>query len=146
MSDALPLSYPALFPVLAVSDGDRAMAFYASVFGATVRFELRSKQGRFAHAELEIGGGLVMVRESTSSETPPKPAVRLSVYVDDVDTVYRHAIAEGATAVRAIEDQWYGDRTGEFRDPFGLHWSVSTQQEQITFGEMRRRFEAVSES
>jgi PhnB protein len=65
--------------------------------------------------------------------------VTISVYVDDVDGVYERALAEGATATRQVENQFYGDRTGQFEDPFGHRWSVATHVEDVPPDEMMKR-------
>jgi len=66
-------------------------------------------------------------------------SVTLSVYVDDVDAVFGRALAAGATEVRAIENQFYGDRSGQFEDPFGHRWNVATHIEDVPDDEMMRR-------
>jgi PhnB protein len=65
--------------------------------------------------------------------------VTLSVYVDDVDRVLHRALAEGATSLRPVENQFYGDRSGSFEDPFGQRWSVSTHVEDVPPDEMAKR-------
>jgi PhnB protein len=65
--------------------------------------------------------------------------VTLHVYVEDVDSVFEAALAAGATEVRAVEDQFYGDRSGQFEDPFGHRWSVSTHVEDVPPDEMEKR-------
>jgi PhnB protein len=63
----------------------------------------------------------------------------ISVYVDDVDAVYQKALGAGATALRAVEDQFYGDRSGQFEDPFGHRWNVATHVEDVPEDELARR-------
>jgi PhnB protein len=65
--------------------------------------------------------------------------VTLSVWVDDVDATFAGAIAAGATETRPVEDQFYGDRTGTFEDPWGHRWHVSTHIEDMSMEEMHRR-------
>jgi PhnB protein len=65
--------------------------------------------------------------------------VTISVYVEDVDSVFERALGEGATATRQIENQFYGDRTGQFEDPFGHRWSVATHVEDVPPDEMTKR-------
>jgi PhnB protein len=62
------------------------------------------------------------------------------LYVDDVDRVVAHATAAGATVLRAIKDEFYGDRTGMIADPFGHKWHVSTRKEEVSPQEMQRRW------
>jgi PhnB protein len=65
--------------------------------------------------------------------------VTLSVYVEDVDEVFDRALQEGATAIRPVEDQFYGDRSGQFEDPFGHRWSVQSRIEDVSPEEIQRR-------
>jgi PhnB protein len=65
--------------------------------------------------------------------------VMISVYVEDVDAVFDAAEAAGATVVRPVENQFYGDRTGQFEDPFGHRWSVATHVEDVPPEEMEKR-------
>jgi PhnB protein len=73
-------------------------------------------------------------------------AVLLHLYVENVDAVADRAVASGATIVRAIENQFYGDRSGQFRDPFGHLWNVSTHVEDVTPEEIERRSKAYVEA
>jgi PhnB protein len=65
--------------------------------------------------------------------------VTISIYVDDVDAVFERAVNEGATALRAVEDRFYGDRSGQLEDPFGHKWSVATHVEDVAPDEMEKR-------
>ena len=101
--------------------------------------------GRIGHAEVKLGDSLIML----SDEYPemgirgPKAVggtpVMISVYVEDVDAVFDAAVAAGATAVRPVENQFYGDRTGQFEDPFGHRWSVASHVEDVSPDEMEKR-------
>jgi PhnB protein len=65
--------------------------------------------------------------------------VTISVYVEDVEAVHARALAQGATEIRPVENQFYGDRSAQFEDPFGHRWSVSTHVEDVPPDEMQRR-------
>ena len=65
--------------------------------------------------------------------------VTLSVDVDDVDAVFAKALSAGAKELRPIENQFYGDRSGQFEDPFGHRWSVATHIEDVPDDEMMKR-------
>jgi PhnB protein len=142
---AIPDGYPQVSPYLSVDGASAAIDFYSKVLGATERMRMPSPGGRIGHAELQIGDSLIML----SDEYPemgvrgPKAIggtpVTLSVYVDDVDDVFDRALAEGATAIRQVENQFYGDRTGQFEDPFGHRWSVATHVEDVPADEMAKR-------
>ena len=112
----VPEGYPQVTPYLVVDGAGAAIDFYGKVFGATERMRLPGPDGT-------IGG------------TP----VTISVYVEDVDRVIERAAQAGATVLRPVEDQFYGDRSGQFEDPFGHRWSVATHVEDVSPEEMGRR-------
>jgi PhnB protein len=68
-------------------------------------------------------------------------AVTLHAYVEDVDAVFDKALAAGAKSLRAVENQFYGDRSGQFEDPFGHRWNVASHVEDVDAEEMARRAE-----
>lgn len=138
-----PGDYPMVSVALAIDGAADAIEFYKEVLGAEerVRYE---HDGKVGHAELAFGESLVMV----SDEYPdmgvlgPKaiggtPAT-VSVYVPDADAAYAAALAAGATALRPVEDQFYGDRSGQFLDPWGHRWNVSTHIADVDREELER--------
>ena len=144
MVQPIPDNYPQLSPYLCVDGAEAAIAFYSAVFGAKERMRLPGPGGRVGHTELEIGDALVMLSDEYAEMgiLGPKAIggtpVTLSLYVDDVDAVYAKAIELGATATREIQDQFYGDRSGQFVDPFGHRWSVATHVRDVSPEEMER--------
>ena len=141
----IPDRYPRVTPYLIVDGAQAAITFYADVFGATERMRMPAPGDRIGHAELEIGEGVIMLADEfpdmgqLSPKTIGGSPVTISVYTEDVDAVVRRAVAAGATIVRPVEDQFYGDRTGGFEDPFGHRWSVATHVEDVSPEEMGRR-------
>ena len=147
MADVKPIpdNYPQVMPYLCVDGASAAIDFYRTVFGATERMRMSESDGRLGHAELEIGTAVVML----SDEFPdlgirgPKAIggtpVTISLYVENVDEVFARAVEAGATALRPVADQFYGDRTGQFVDPFGHRWSVATHIEDLSPQEMAER-------
>jgi PhnB protein len=101
--------------------------------------------GKIGHAELTIGDSLIMLSDEFPEEGVKSPMslggspITMSVYVEDVDAVFERAVAAGAKPLRAVEDQFYGDRSGQFEDPFGHRWSVATHVEDVSPEEMQRR-------
>ena len=144
MAQPIPDNYPQLTPYLCVDGADAAITFYAEVFGAKERMRLPGPGGRVGHTELEIGDALLMLSDEYKEMGILGPAsiggtpVTLSIYVDDVDAVFATAIELGATATREIQDQFYGDRSGQFIDPFGHRWSVATHVRDVSPDEMER--------
>jgi PhnB protein len=146
----IPDNYPRVVPYLCVNTASAAIEFYRSVFDATERMRMPEPDGRIGHAELEIGTAVVMLSDefpdlgvrspSTIGGTP----VTLTLYVMDVDDVYKRAIDAGATAVRPLKDQFYGDRTATFEDPFGHRWSIATHIEDVSAQDMAERAAAAT--
>ena len=87
----------------------------------------------------ELEGEAAGLRAHLGQLVGPLQRATLSVYVDDVESVFDRAVAAGATPLRAVADQSYGDRTGQFEDPFGHRWSVATHVEDVSPEEMARR-------
>ena len=147
MADVKPIpdDYPQLVPYLCVDGASAAIDFYRTVFGAVERMRMPEPDGRLGHAEVEIGSAVIMLSDefpalgirapNTIGGTP----VTLSLYVEDVDKVFARAVDAGAIAVRPVTDQFYGDRTGQFEDPFGHRWSVATRIEDLSPQEMAER-------
>lgn len=147
MADVKPIpdGYPRVSPYLCVAGAAAAIDFYTRVFDARERMRMEAPSGKIGHAEVEVGDSVVMVSDEFPEMGAQSPAsvggtpVTLSVYVEDVDAVFDRAIEAGATAIRPVEDQFYGDRLGMFADPFGHRWSVATHVEDVPPDEMERR-------
>jgi PhnB protein len=141
----IPDGYPQVIPYLCVDGASAAIEFYVKVFGATERMRMPGPDGKVGHAELEIGDGLIMLADEhpdigvLSPRTIGGTPVTISIYVEDVDAVFERAVNEGATALRAVENQFYGDRSGQLEDPFGHKWSVATHVEDVPPDEMEKR-------
>ena len=141
----IPEGYPRVTPYLCVDGAAAAIDFYTSVLGAKERMRMPGPDGKLGHAELLLGDAVVMladeypemdVRSPTSIGGSP---VTIHVYVEDVDRVFEQAMAAGATALRPVENQFYGDRSGSFVDPFGHKWNVASHVEDIPPEEMAKR-------
>jgi PhnB protein len=143
----IPDGYHAVTPYLIVGDGARAIEFYKQAFGAVEVMRMHGPGGKVGHAEIRIGDSPIMLADEFPGCDTRSPAslggspVSIYLYVEDADTVFARAVAAGATAVRPVEDQFYGDRTGGLRDPFGHIWHVGTHREDLSAEELRRRHE-----
>ena len=132
-----PDGWPRISPSVFYDDAAAAIDWLARAFGFTVSERVENDQGRIAHSQLTLNGGLVMVGQAGLS--PDRPYVKspravggantqaLAVYVDDVDAHCERARAAGAAIVAEPETQDYGgdywaDRTYQARDPEGHHW------------------------
>ena len=147
---AIPDGYPQVTPYLCVDGAAAAIDFYGRVLGATERMRMGGPDGKVGHAELQIGSGLVMLADEFPGMGQRSPRslggspVTVSVYVEDVDAVFAKALDAGAKEVRAVETQFYGDRAGQFEDPWGHLWSIATHVEDVSPDEMARRAEAMA--
>ena len=140
-----PEGYATLTPYIIVDDASRAIAFYKRAFAAREVMRLDGPNARIGHAELEIGDSKIMLADQFPDFGAHAPAhyggspVSLHLYIADADATVARAVEAGATIVRAVENQFYGDRLGTIKDPFGHIWHVATRKENLTMDELRRR-------
>ncbi|EJN39278.1 MULTISPECIES: VOC family protein [unclassified Pseudomonas] len=143
----IPEGQHSITPYLAIKDAAKAIEFYKKAFGAVEMFRLEGPDGRVGHAELKIGDSSLMLADPcdnmegglTASQKLDGAAVGLHLYVEDCDKVYAQALAAGATQLHEVKDQFYGDRSGTLKDPFGNLWFVSTHKEDLSPEEIRAR-------
>ena len=146
MADVKPIpdGYHSVTPYLVIKGAASAIEFYKTAFGATELFRM-DHDGKIGHAEIKIGDSPVMLADENPDMGSLGPQafggtpVSLMIYVEDVDTLYKQAIASGAVELRPLQDQFYGDRSGTLRDPFGHIWTVATHKEDVTPEEMDKR-------
>ena len=147
----IPDGYRTVTPYLIVSNGADAIAFYAKAFGAAERMRHTMPDGRIGHAELTIGDSMVMLADESPEQNARGPGaldfspVGLHLFVEDVDAVIMRAAEAGATVIRPVADQFYGDRNGSVRDPFGHVWHVTTHIEDVSPDEIARRIAALNQ-
>jgi len=145
MPKPIPDDYPRVTAYLSIDGAAAAIDFYTRVLGATERMRMEQPDGRIGHAEVQIGDSVVMLADEfpeidfRGPKTVGGTPVHLHVYVSDVDDTFARALAAGATERQAPEDQFYGDRTGRFEDPFGHMWNVASHVEDVPGDEMARR-------
>ncbi|HEY3064981.1 MAG TPA: VOC family protein [Methylomirabilota bacterium] len=142
---AIPDGYHAITPYLSIRGAANAIEFYKKAFGATERMRMAQPDGRIGHAELQIGDSCVMLADEHPEMDFRGPhsiggsPLHLHLYVEDVDAVVAQAVGAGAKVVRAVQDQFYGDRSGTLTDPYGHVWHVATHKEDLSEEEMRKR-------
>ncbi|MGW2014856.1 VOC family protein [Streptomyces sp. NPDC001927] len=143
----VPEGYPNLTPYLSVDGAAAAIDFYVAVLGATERMRMPAPGGTIGHAELEVGDSLLMLADEypdidfRSPKALGGTPLTLHLYVEDVDAVFAKALAHGARELKPVTDEFYGDRIGQFMDPFGHRWSVATHVEDVSEEEMTKRAE-----
>lgn len=144
----IPEGPHAVTPYLTVKGAAKALEYYKQAFGALETVRLVGPDGRIGHAEIEINGTPIMLSEEYPEMEVVSPAtlggspVGIHLLVENPDDVFARAVKLGATAVKPVEDQFYGERSGKLKDPFGHVWYISTRIEEVSTQEMIRRAEA----
>ena len=149
MAKPIPDGYHSITPYLVVDNGVQAIEFYKKAFNATEIMRMPAPGGRIGHAEIKIGDSVVMLADEApemdarSAKHYGGSPVSMLVYVEDVDKVFAQAVGAGAKEVRPVADQFYGDRSGTVKDPFGHSWHLSTHKEDLSEAEIKKRMEAM---
>jgi len=143
----IPEGYEGITPYLICKNAEAAIEFYKKAFGAEELYRI-GEPGMVGHAEMKIGNSVFMLSDeyepmnALSPETIGGSPVSLYIYVEDVDKFTEKAIAEGLEVIKPVSDQFYGDRSGHFRDPFGHMWGFATHIEDLTPDELNERAKA----
>jgi len=143
------MSEQALFAAISVNDAAAAIDFYTRVFGAKELFRLTEPSGRIGHVELDFNGTTLMVADEFPEYGLRGPkaigatGVTLHLHADNADAIIARAVEAGGKLERAPEDQFYGERSGSFFDPFGHRWNIGHSIEQLTPAEMQKRYTAM---
>ena len=141
----IPKGYHSVTPYLIINDAARAIDFYKKVFEATEVFRMADPSGKVGHAEIKIGDSMIMLADEhpemghRSPQSLGGSPVGMHLYLKDVDSTVEKAVAAGAKLERPVKDQFYGDRSGQIKDPFGHVWTVSTHKEDLSPEEMKKR-------
>lgn len=138
---AIPDGYRSVTPYLVVEGADKLIDFMRDALGAKERLRMPGPAGVVGHAEMEIGDSVVMLADSASVDNNRVATGMIQLYVEDVDAVYKNALAAGATSEREPTTMFYGDRAGAVRDQFGNTWWISTHVEDVPPDEMQKRSE-----
>ena len=145
---AIPDGCSGAIPYLRVKGAVDALAFYQKAFGAVETMRLLMPGGTVGHAEFKINDAVVMLSEEfpdmgiVGPATLGNTSVGLAIYVENVDAAFAKAVAAGAEVTQPLVDQFYGDRSGQLRDPFGHAWTLATHIEDMSAEEMQKRLDA----
>jgi PhnB protein len=135
-----PEGYPRISPYLYYEEPAKALDWLKQAFGFTEKLRVPGDDGDVSHAELELGGAVIMLGRPRAEYKNPKhlgaTTCSIYVYVDDVDSHYAAAKAAGAEIERELEDQWYGDRQYGAVDPEGHVWYFATHVKDVSPDEM----------
>lgn len=146
----IPDGYHSITPYLVIRGAKKAIDFYKKAFGAEEIMKMEDDKGVIGHAELRIGSSIFMLADEKpdfphkSASTLGGSPISILLYVEDVDSVFKQAVSAGAEVERPVADQFYGDRTGGVKDPFGFSWYISTHVEDVSPEEMDRRMKATA--
>ncbi|HEY5890764.1 MAG TPA: VOC family protein [Acidimicrobiia bacterium] len=145
----IPDNLRSVTPSLTVTPCAEAIEFYKDAFGAEETTErMTGPDGVVAHAEIRIGDSVIMLGDewpdgpTLSPRTLKGSTASLFIYTDDVDSLWKRAIDAGCEVVYPLELQFYGDKGGRVRDPFGHTWGLGQHVEDVSDEEMAKRVEA----
>lgn len=150
--DPVPAGQSALVPYLVVKHCAKAIEFYTAAFGATEQFRLVEPAGKIGHTEIRIEGALIMLADEYPDFGALSPAtiggcpIKLQLYVRDADASVARAVKAGATLVRQLKDEFYGDRTAMVADPFGYAWQIASKIENVSPAEMQARWDSMMQA
>lgn len=143
---AIPKGFTTVTPYLIVKNAAEALKFYKKAFGASEIMRFAGPTGKVMHAEIKIGDSILMIcdefpeMKANSPQTLGGTPVGIHLYVENVDAIAKKAVAAGAKVERPVKDQFYGDRSGCFVDPYGHVWNISTHIEDLSHKEILKRF------
>jgi PhnB protein len=150
----IPKDYNTVTPYLVINGAAQAIEYYKKVFGAIETVRMNGPDGKVGHAELKIGNSHIMLADENpsmgeghaSAATVGGSPVSLYVYLPDVDSVVKRATDDGAKLLKPVQDQFYGDRNGFIRDPFGHLWGIATHVEDVSPQDMQERMKKMMQA
>jgi len=139
----IPAGFGSVTPHLVLQGAAAAIDFYKRAFGAVEVRRMPAPDGRLMHAEIKIGGSMLMLADefpeygqANSPKSRQGTTVGLHMFVEDTDAAFERAIAAGATAIMPPMDMFWGDRYGKPADPFGHEWAIATHLRDLSAAEM----------
>ena len=142
----IPTGFHSITPMLTIREVDKAIDFYKRALGAEERMRFISSDGKSVmHAELKIGDSIIMLGREQAEMGCCSPQmlggtpVSLYLYIEDVDEAFHRAASAGVTVTMPVADMFWGDRCGQFMDPFGHKWSLATHKEDLSQEEIQKR-------
>jgi PhnB protein len=147
----IPEGYHTITPMMTVRNAEKAIEFYKKAFGAEDRGIMKGPDGKVMHAEIKIGDSIIMLSDEfpqagvLSPESAGGSSMGLHIYIQDVDTAFDRAVKAGAQVESPLMDQFWGDRYGRLKDPFGHRWSIATHTRDLSMEEMKRGMDQAME-
>ncbi|MCI4325591.1 MAG: VOC family protein [Thermoplasmata archaeon] len=146
----IPKGFRTMTPYLCIDGAANAMEFYKRAFGATELLRQALPNGKLIHGRLQVGDSIVMLSDFFPGGTAVAPSVSgtttvtLHVYSKDVATLWARAVKAGATVLMPLDTQFWGEKYGQLRDPFGHVWSLSQQVPMSAAERDRKQKEAMA--
>lgn len=145
--NAIPAGHYTVTPHLILDNAAQAIDWYTKALGAVEVTRAVGPDGKIMHAEIRIGNSLIMLNDEMgggkSARTIGASPVSLWLYVEDCDALFKRAVAAGGKVppgpMGQMQDQFWGDRSGSFTDPYGYIWTIATHKEDLTPQEMKQR-------
>lgn len=135
----IPDGYHMVTPYLTVADAEAQMDFLKRAFGAQEIYRHSDDKGHVGHAEMQLGDSKIMLGQARDQWTPRQASFYL--YVEDVDAVYKRAVAAGGKSLREPTNEAYGDRSSGVEDSQGNQWWIGTHIEDVSPEEIQRRYQ-----
>src|SRR5436190_12400978 len=143
----VPDGFHTVTPQLIFDNAAQAIDWYKKSLGAEEKSRAVSPDGKIMHAELQIGNSRIMLNDAMGGGKSAKAfggtPISLWLYVQDCDALFNRAVAAGAKVAPGpmgqLADQFWGDRSGTFTDPYGYQWTVATRKEDVSREEMEQR-------
>jgi PhnB protein len=143
----VPEGHHTVTPQLTLDDAPQAIEWYKKALNAEEISRAVGADGKVMHAELRIGDSRIMMNDAMMGGKGPKTLggspVSLWIYVADCDALFNQAVAAGGQVaygpMGALQDQFWGDRTGTVTDPHGYTWTIATHKEDLTPEELKQR-------
>jgi PhnB protein len=139
----IPEGHHTVTPVVTFDDGSPAIEWYKKALGAKQISRHDGPDGKIMHAELEIGNSRIMLHDAMMGGKGPlaigATPVSFWIYVEDCDALFNRAVAAGGKEAMPVADQFWGDRMGQVKDPYGYTWTIATHKEDLTEQEMDQR-------
>lgn len=145
MANPIPKDFHSITPAIVVRNAAEAIEFYKKAFGAQEVSRMLGPDKKVAHAELKIGDSILMLSDEFPGAPCQSPTelggttATLHLYVPDVDSAFKKALAAGAEENMPVQDMFWGDRYGRVLDPFGHTWGILTHKEDVSPQEIERR-------
>jgi PhnB protein len=141
----IPPGFHSITPHLSVNGAAAYIEFLKKAFNGVELERSPGPGGKLMHATVRVGDSLLMFADDFGAEMKLPPLAQgrlplvLHLYVPDADAAWAQALAAGCEVVFPIGNQFWGDRYGHVKDPFGFVWGIASRIEELTPEQMRER-------